>query len=117
MVMRMVELTTGPLEVLDDGEGPAVVLWPSLGRGAVDFQRLSGDLVQHGYRAVAVNQRGVGESALDPNDNSMHVRAAVVGELIDELGLGRAHLVGHAACKRERQRKEQCEQAASLVAS
>ena len=40
----------GPIEVHVMGEGPTVVLLPSLGRGAADFQALAARLARAGFQ-------------------------------------------------------------------
>ncbi|MET0273378.1 MAG: alpha/beta fold hydrolase [Phenylobacterium sp.] len=44
------------------GAGPLVVLVPSLGRGAADFDDLSRRLAKAGFTAAAVDPRGIGRS-------------------------------------------------------
>jgi pimeloyl-ACP methyl ester carboxylesterase len=68
-----------------------VVLLPSLGRGASDFDGLAGRLLEAGYRPLA----------LDPPDRvppgaDLHDLAAIAVQQMDEPGLGPVHLVGHA---------------------
>ncbi len=77
------------------GEGPLVVLVPSLGRGAADFDDLATRLAAAGYTAVAVDPRNAGESCGGTENLTLHNYAADVGAVIDELG-GPAHIVGHA---------------------
>jgi pimeloyl-ACP methyl ester carboxylesterase len=79
------------LNVHDRGSGPAVVLLPSLGRGAADFDDLGGRLVDVGYRAVAFDP----PEALFPGAGMADV-AALVLERLDDLGIEQCHLIGHA---------------------
>src|SRR5438874_3549885 len=83
------------LEVLIEGTGHDVILLPSSHRGAADFALLSAELGRAGYRAVAVNPRGVGAST-GPLDLSMRDIADDVAMVIEQLSGGRAHVVGHA---------------------
>src|SRR4051794_37827244 len=83
------------IEVLVEGSGDDVVLLPSSHRGAADFAMLSATLAADGYRAVAVNPRGVGGST-GPLDLSMRDIADDVAMVIERFGTGRAHVVGHA---------------------
>ncbi len=77
------------------GEGPLVVLVPSLGRGATDFDDLATRLAAAGYTAAAVDPRNAGESCGGTENLTLHNYAADVAAVIDELG-GPAHVVGHA---------------------
>jgi pimeloyl-ACP methyl ester carboxylesterase len=72
-----------------------VVLLPSLGRPAGDFDRLVADLAAHGRHAVAVDLPGVASAADRPVGPDLHAVAAEVAGRIDDLGPS-VHLVGHA---------------------
>jgi len=50
------------LQVLAQGEGHPIVLLPSLGRGARDFDAIAASLAGAGYRVLRPQPRGVGES-------------------------------------------------------
>lgn len=50
------------IEVLLRGAGPLVMLVPSLGRGAKDFDELAIRLAQAGFTSAALNPRGIGQS-------------------------------------------------------
>ncbi|WP_176399575.1 alpha/beta fold hydrolase [Novosphingobium sp. B 225] len=50
------------VEVLLRGKGPLVVLLPSLGRGASDFDDLSTRIAAAGFQTAAINPRGIGAS-------------------------------------------------------
>lgn len=58
------ETSTNPItvEVLLRGKGPLVVLLPSLGRGASDFNVLSARIAAAGFRTAAINPPGIGKS-------------------------------------------------------
>lgn len=84
------------INVVVRGEGPLVVLHPSLGRGAVDFHGLSGCLVAAGYTAAAIDPRGVGRSSGATERLTLHHYAADVAAVVRHLGGEPAHLVGHA---------------------
>ena len=93
---EIVDGPAGPIEVKIAGEGRAVVLIPSLGRGADDFDDLSVCLADHGYTAVAPEPRGIGAST-GPLDNlSMFDLAADTAAVIEALDIAPATLVGHA---------------------
>jgi pimeloyl-ACP methyl ester carboxylesterase len=96
--MSTVTLVSGlTLSCADQGDlsEPAVLMLP----GPTDAWRSYRpvlDLLPSGVRAVAVSQRGHGDSAKP--DTGYHVEdfAADVVPLLDALGIGRAVLVGHS---------------------
>jgi pimeloyl-ACP methyl ester carboxylesterase len=59
---RVVRLAPVELRVSVRGEGPPVVLVPAGGRPATDYDVVARELAANGFRAVAVNMRGVGGS-------------------------------------------------------
>jgi pimeloyl-ACP methyl ester carboxylesterase len=90
------------VEVLLRGKGPLVVLLPSLGRGATDFDDLSARIAAAGFRAAAINPRGIGKSK-GPTARSLADYARDVFEVITALQTGRGQvqvkpvvLIGHA---------------------
>ena len=84
------------LEVLVEGDGEPVVLLPSAMRGAADFADVQRLLAEAGYRSFAVNPRGAGGSTPPPPDISLRDLADDVALVVQILGDGDAHLVGHA---------------------
>lgn len=85
------------IEVLARGKGPAVVLLPSVGRGAEDFDVLGAMLAESGFRALAIQPRGMGAST-GPLDNSpsMEDFADDVAAVIRAEGQGPVVVGGHA---------------------
>jgi len=82
-------------EVLFTGTGPAVVMIPALGRSATDFLELGNRVAAAGYRAVAVNPRGIGGSEGPLEEITF---TDFVGDLLavmDELEPGEVVLLGH----------------------
>lgn len=85
------------LHVEDHGTGAPVVLlhgWPDT---AHLWRRQVPVLEAHGFRTIAPDLRGFGRSDR-PAEVSAYSLATVVGDVVgilDELGLDRAHLVGH----------------------
>jgi pimeloyl-ACP methyl ester carboxylesterase len=59
---RVVERGPARIEVLAQGSGPAVVLLPSLGRGAEDFDGIAPRLAAAGFRVIRPEPRGIGRS-------------------------------------------------------
>lgn len=75
-----------------------VVLVPSLGRAAADFDDLARRLAAAGHPTVAVDPPGVGSPAASVDTTDLHDLAAHVAAAIDAAGVGPdpVHLVGHA---------------------
>lgn len=93
---RMIETPHGArIAVRTQGEGPAVLFIPSLGRGAEDFDALALAAADAGFHAIQPQPRGIGES-VGPPAASLFDLAADVAAVIAALGLAGAHLVGHA---------------------
>ena len=93
---RSVGGPAGPLDVHLSGEGPAVALVASLGRGADDFADLGARLAAAGYRALALEPRGVGASKSPLEGVAMADLADDVAAVIRALADGRATVAGHA---------------------
>lgn len=85
------------IEVLARGKGPAIVLLPSVGRGAEDFDVLGTLLAEAGFRALAIQPRGMGAST-GPLDNSPSLEDFTddVAAVIRAEGQGRIVVGGHA---------------------
>ncbi len=84
------------IEVLAQGEGPVIVLLPSLGRGAEDFDAIAVRLMQAGYRVLRPQPRGIGESRAPLAGINLHDYAADVAAVIESDKRGPAFVVGHA---------------------
>jgi non-heme chloroperoxidase len=84
------------LSVDDGGEGPAVVFLHGLSM----FKEIWNDVLltvrQNGFRAVAYDQRGHGESSDPPAPWTVPEMVEDLGLLLRELGISRACLVGHS---------------------
>jgi pimeloyl-ACP methyl ester carboxylesterase len=77
------------------GDGPVVVMVPSLGRRADDFTDLAVRLAAAGYTAACIEPRGVGNSAGLMENLTLHDLAADAAAAIEEIG-GSAVALGHA---------------------
>ena len=82
-----------------EGSGPRVILMASAGRESSDFNELIGDLVDAGYRAMAIEAPGIkGTSML--SDASLYSFATHVEAVINNdtkaKGEGPTFLIGHA---------------------
>ncbi len=84
----------GSIAYDDQGEGPPVVLAPSLGDLRAEYRFLIPHLVEAGCRVVSMDLRGMGESSVAWPDYSVAgVGADLVG-LVRHLDAGPALLVG-----------------------
>lgn len=92
----MVETPGAQIEVLVQGEGPSIVLLPSLGRGASDFDPIAVRLAAAGFRVLRPEPRGIGRSAGAMSGIDMHDYAADVAAVIASDGDGPAFIAGHA---------------------
>jgi pimeloyl-ACP methyl ester carboxylesterase len=84
------------LEVLAQGKGPAIVLLPSLGRGATDFDDIADRLADAGFRVLRPEPRGIGQSKGPWQDLKLEDLAADVAAVIENDKSGPAFVVGHA---------------------
>ncbi|OAL02253.1 alpha/beta-hydrolase [Phaeosphaeriaceae sp. SRC1lsM3a] len=84
------------IEVLDQGSGPVIVILPSLGRGAKDYDIVAQLLEADGFRIVRPQPRGIGLSKGPMHELTLHDFAADVAQAMDHLQVGPAVIVGHA---------------------
>lgn len=84
------------MHVAELGSGPLVVLLHGFGEFWWSWRHQLLGLADAGYRAVAVDLRGYGDSDKPPRGYDGWTLAGDVAGLIKALGEGRAHLVGHA---------------------
>ncbi len=84
------------LEVLAQGAGPPIVLLPSLGRGANDFDVIAERLAGAGYRILRPQPRGIGESRGPWRGVKLEDLAADIAAVIAHERSGPAFVVGHA---------------------
>jgi pimeloyl-ACP methyl ester carboxylesterase len=82
--------------VLAEGKGPPIVLLPSLGRGAADFDPIAGRLAAAGFRVLRPQPRGIGRSKGPLTGIDLHDYAADVAAVIEHESKGPAFVVGHA---------------------
>jgi pimeloyl-ACP methyl ester carboxylesterase len=85
------------IEVAVEGRGPLIVMLPSRGRGAEDFDGVAGALVRAGFRVLRPQPRGAALS-LGPMQNlTLHDLARDIAAVIRNAGDGGpAIIVGHA---------------------
>jgi pimeloyl-ACP methyl ester carboxylesterase len=84
------------IEVLSQGAGPLIVLLPSLGRGAEDFDEIAVALATAHFRVLRPQPRGIGQSTGPLTGITLHDYAADVAAVIEQAKGGPAFVVGHA---------------------
>ena len=80
-----VETSVASLRVIVRGEGPTVVMVPSLGRDVEDFDELAETLAHDGYRTAALSPRGIGGSTGPLEGLTLRDLAGDVAAVIDAL--------------------------------
>ncbi|WP_198164634.1 alpha/beta fold hydrolase [Rhodoplanes sp. Z2-YC6860] len=84
------------LEVLAQGKGPTIVMLPSLGRGATDFDAIADKLAEAGFRVLRPEPRGIGKSTGPWQGVKLEDLAADIAAVIEQDKNGPAFVVGHA---------------------
>ena len=85
------------IEVIEEGRGPLVVMLPSRGRGAEDFDKVASELANAGFRVVRPEPRGAALSRGPMQNLTLHDLAHDVAAVIRIAGGGGpAIIVGHA---------------------
>jgi len=94
---RMIEVGDVALECTFYGLGIPVVLLANAGCSVGYFDYLAGILATRGFQAVSINMRGVAGSRGSLDDGTtLHDLAGDVAGVIEAIGSGPAHLIGHA---------------------
>jgi pimeloyl-ACP methyl ester carboxylesterase len=84
------------IEVIAEGSGPLVVMLPSRGRAAEDFDAVAAGIAKAGFRVLRPQPRGAGGSSGPMRGLSLHDFARDTAAVIRHQGGGPAVLVGHA---------------------
>jgi len=84
------------IEVIAQGLGPVIVILPSLGRGAEDYNVVAALLAKDGFRVLRPQPRGIGASSGPMTGLTLHDFAADIAAVIEHEGKGPAVVVGHA---------------------
>jgi pimeloyl-ACP methyl ester carboxylesterase len=92
----VVERGEARVEVIARGSGPLVVMVPSLGRPAEDFDDLAARLAANGFRALQPQPRGWGKSSGPMRGITLHDFARDMAAVIEQHGGGPAVMAGHA---------------------
>src|SRR5690242_17485142 len=83
------------IEVLFEGNGPAIVLLPSLARDSDDYDEVAEGLAAAGFRVLRPKPRGIGRSTGPMTGISLHDLARDIAEVVKALGGGKA-IIGRA---------------------
>ncbi len=97
MSQRLLQVNGIELSVMEDGQGPLVVLCHGFPELAYSWRRQIPVLSAAGYRVAAPDMRGFGESSAPPEVEAYDI-AQLCGDmcgLLDELGERSAVFVGH----------------------
>jgi pimeloyl-ACP methyl ester carboxylesterase len=92
---KLLDLGPTRIEYIAQGSGPLVVLLPSLGRGAEDFDDVR-PRIAHACRVLTPQPRGIGASRGATTGVTLHDYARDVAAVIENEGAGPALVAGHA---------------------
>jgi pimeloyl-ACP methyl ester carboxylesterase len=84
------------IEVVAEGQGPLVVMLPSLGRDSDDYDAVAEAFVRGGYRVLRPAPRGMGRSTGPTTGHSLHSYAQDIAKVIEHEANGSAVVIGHA---------------------
>src|SRR5262245_54098727 len=84
------------IEVLAQGSGRRIVLLPSLGRGASDFDVMATWIAAAGFRVLRPQPRGIGRSLSAAPYADLQDCAADIAAVIEHDGGEAALVAGHA---------------------
>jgi pimeloyl-ACP methyl ester carboxylesterase len=96
---RVIPLSDVVISARVIGKGPLIVIHPSLGRSARDLDGLTHQLALRGYRSVAFDPRGCGQTKAPDaalQNLTLHTYANDMRAVIEAFGGGPAHVLGHA---------------------
>jgi pimeloyl-ACP methyl ester carboxylesterase len=93
---ELVQYDDVQIEVIVEGEGPSVVLLPSLARDSDDYDPVAEGLSAAGFSVLRPKPRGIGRSHGPMTNVTLHDFARDIAAVIVKLGNGRAVIVGHA---------------------
>ena len=92
----MVDRGDAHIEVIAEGAGPIIVILPSLGRSADDYDVVAALLAKDGFRVLRPQPRGIGASTGPMTGLTLHDFAADIAAVIEHEGKGPVVVVGHA---------------------
>ncbi|MFD0988273.1 alpha/beta fold hydrolase [Methyloligella solikamskensis] len=91
---KMIDKGDVHLEIFERGEGQTVLMHPSLGRPAQDFEALGNSVAEAGYHVVLINPRGIGESTGPMETVKLQDLGNDVWMVADQLGLDKVFMLG-----------------------
>lgn len=98
--MRLVETTSGPLQVLDTGPvadpGAIPIVLIHGTAGAINWWDEVVPLLGAGHRVVAIDMLGYGGSSKPESDYSVETQAGLISQVLARLGVSRAAVAGHS---------------------
>lgn len=94
--VQIVDIRLAKIEVISQGEGPVIILLPSLGRGAEDFDEMAGELANRNYRVLRPQPRGIGNSTGAMSGIDFHNMANDVAMIAKRDGATSYVVAGHA---------------------
>jgi pimeloyl-ACP methyl ester carboxylesterase len=95
--VRDIELNDARFHYLEAGEGPPVLLIHGYADSSYTWHKNIGPLAEAGFRVLAVDLPGLGESEIPQGfDFTPEAMARTVLAFLDQKGLDRVHLVGNS---------------------
>ena len=94
---QFIETNSIRMAVYEQGEGPAIILLHGFPELAYSWRHQLPALAEAGYRAIAPDQRGYGNTAVPPNVSDYRIEELIgdVHGLLDALDLESATFIGH----------------------
>lgn len=84
------------VEVFVNGTGTPIVLLPSRGRGAEDFDPVVPFLLKKGYQVIRPEPRGIGKSSGKMEGITLHDLADDINQVIQQVAKQPVVIAGHA---------------------
>lgn len=84
------------IDVISEGNGPLIVLLPSLGRDSEEFDPVAEQIAADGFRVLRPQPRGFGRSRGPMQRLTLHDYARDVATVIEHENAGPAVIAGHA---------------------
>lgn len=95
-VTRYAKTPHGPVAYFDEGTGPAIIFVHGLAGDFTHFEHTAPAFAKD-HRVIGVDMPGCGISCKPDTKHSIRGYAATILDLMDQLGIARATLVGHSA--------------------
>jgi len=93
---ELINRDSARIDVIVEGQGPAVVLLPSSLRDSEDFDELAGLIAAEGFQVLRPQPCGMGRSSAPPEGMTLETLADNVAQVIATLAQGPAVVAGHA---------------------